>query len=94
MFDVPDTAVASINGQKVAEAKAIRIIQKDPGPNQLEVHETYLTPEGKVVYESTIIIRFGLGQIAEEHAIRGTKTYRVFKVGPRDIEFCVQLWGC
>ena len=50
-----DTAVASLKGRKVAEAKAIRIIDKD----QIEVRETCFTAGGRVIYDGTVMIYLG-----------------------------------
>lgn len=84
IYGIADTAIAYLNEKKIAEATAVRIIEKKPGPNQLEVEEIHFSPSGNVIYKGKIIFRFGFsGAMPEETiAISGRKLLNIFNSWP------------
>lgn len=81
---IADTASAYDGSTLLAQAKAIRIIQKDPGPNQIEVEETHYSPTGAVSYRGKLRIRFGFGggYMEDEISISGRKQASYFTGWP------------
>ena len=79
-YGIADTASAYEGSTLIAEAVAIRIIKKDPGPNWIEVEETHYSSSGSVIYRGKLFIRFGFGggQVVKERAISGRKIFNVF----------------
>lgn len=84
IYGIADTATAFVDDQMVAEAHALRIIEKRPGPNQLEVEETHYSPSGRVVYRGRLIFRFSGsgGRLEEQIPISGTKRNNFFSSWP------------
>ena len=78
---IADTVKAYDGGRLVAEAKALKIIEKDPGPDHVEVEETHYTGTGAEAYRGKIIIQFGFdgGKIIEEKPISGRRKFQVFR---------------
>lgn len=84
-YGIADTANAYLRGGKVASAKAIRIIEMDPGPNALEVKETQYSSAGSVIYRGEIIFRFGGLRGAypiQKTPSYGNRKYNVFQSWP------------
>jgi len=84
IYDIADTASAYNGSTLLAQAKAIRIIEKHPGPNQIEVEETHYSPAGVVTYQGKLRIRFGFGggYLEEEIPISGRKQASYFTGWP------------
>jgi hypothetical protein len=84
IYGIADTASAFDGSTLVAQAKAIKIIQKDPGPNQIEVEETHYSPTGAVSYRGKLRIRFGFsgGYVEEEIPMSGRKQASYFAGWP------------
>ena len=83
-FGIADTAACYDSGTIIAKAKAMRIIEKSPGPNQIEVKETHYDATGSAIYEGIIVFQFGFGggHIVYETAISGRKHRQVFTGWP------------
>jgi|GEM_PF-6767874 len=79
-YGIADTASAYEGSTLIAEAVAIRIIEKDPGPNWIELEETHYSPSGSVIYRGKLFIRFGFGggQIVQQSTISGRKIFNIF----------------
>lgn len=77
---IADTASAYEGSLLIAEAEAIRIIEKNPGPNWIEIEETHYSTSGSVIYRGKLFIRFGFGggKVVREEAISGRKRFSVF----------------
>jgi len=84
VYGIADSATAYLGDIKVGQARAIRIIRKEPGPNQLEVEETHFSRSGSVIYQGRIIFRFSYGgaRPEEETAISGVKRFKIFSSWP------------
>jgi len=83
-FGIADTAEVSSGSQLLAKAKAMRIIEKTPGPNHILVEEEHYAPNGGVTYRGTLEFRFGAGggTLVEEKAISGKRRLSVFGSWP------------
>ena len=83
-FGIADTAACYDSGTLIARAKAIRIINKTPGPNHIEVKETHYDAKGTLIYEGIMVFQFGFGggHIVSESAISGQKCQHVFTGWP------------
>ena len=83
-YGIADSAQAFDGSTLLAEAKALRIVEKHPGPKQIEVEETHYSSVGVVTYRGLLRIRFGLGggQVEEEVPISGTKEQSFFVTWP------------
>jgi hypothetical protein len=68
----------------IAEANAIKIIQKDKGANQIEVEELHYSPTGSINYKGILRIRFGFngGYVEEEIPVSGKKQIQFFTGWP------------
>ena len=78
-FGIADTAKAYLNNDLIAKARAIEIIQKNPGPNVIKIKETHYS-NGSTIYTGYLYIRFGFrgGSVVREESISGKKRFSVF----------------
>jgi len=83
-YGIADNAAAYDGATLLAKAKAIKVIEKNPGPNQLEVEETHFSATGKVTYRGLLRFRFsGDGAyVEEEMPISGQKEESYFSGWP------------
>ena len=84
VYGIADTASAYDGSVLIAKAKAVKIIEKNPGPNHIEIEETHFNPSGDITYRGKLIFQFGFGggHIVEEKAISGVKRYQIFTGWP------------
>lgn len=70
IYDIADTASAYLGNVLIAKAKAVKIIEKNSGPNLIEIEETHFNPSGDITYRGKLIFQFGFGggHIVEEKA--------------------------
>lgn len=83
-YGIADTASAYDGSVLIARARAVKIIEKNPGPNHIEIEETYFNPSGTITYRGKLIFQFGFGggHLVEEKAISGIKRYQIFTGWP------------
>lgn len=83
-FGIADTAACYDSGTLIARAKAIRIIEKTPGPNHIEVKETHYDATGTLIYEGIMVFQFGFGggHIVSESPLSGKKRRQIFNGWP------------
>ena len=83
-YGIADSARALQGGNLVAEARALRIIERRPGPNQLEIVEKHYAPGGETTYEGRMILQFAMGgaRVVSEDAIFGRKRFQFFNNWP------------
>lgn len=83
-FGIADTAACYDNETLIARAKAIRIIEKTPGPNHIEVKESHYDTTGALAYEGILVFQFGYGggHIVSDSGISGQKRWQVFTEWP------------
>jgi len=83
-YNIADTAVASLNGQKIAEAKTISI-QRNPG-ERTQVRETHFAESGAVIYTGLLFFSdSGCSRLEAEMPISGNRRYRVFSQWPLSV---------
>jgi hypothetical protein len=80
-YNIADTAVASLNGQKIAAAKTISI-QRHPG-EPTQVQETIFAGDGSVSYAGVLFFGdIGCVRLEKEEILSGTRHYRIFSQWP------------
>lgn len=84
IYGIADRARAYSGATLIAEAQAKRIIEKEPGPNCIEVEEVHFSKLGTTAYEGTITFQFGFGggTVVDEKAIKGRKELNIFRSWP------------
>ncbi len=84
VYGIADTASAYDGNVLIAKAKAVKIIEKNPGTNHIEIEETHFNPSGDITYRGKLIFQFGFGggHVVEEKAISGVKRYQIFTGWP------------
>lgn len=83
-YGIADTAIARLDGMKIADAQALEIVKRNPGPNSIKVRETHYNSSGSIVYQGYIEFQFtGMGaENIGESAISGIKRYNIFRSWP------------
>ena len=81
---IADSATAYLDDHLIAKARATRIIQKNPGPNHIEIEETHFAPSGSSVYTGLIEYSFGFSsaRIVGETRVSGAKSMQIFRDWP------------
>lgn len=83
-YSIADTASAYDGSVLIAKARVVKIIEKNPGPNHIEIDETHFNPSGTITYRGKLIFQFGFGggHIVEEKSVSGIKKYQIFTRWP------------
>jgi hypothetical protein len=83
-YGIADTAKAFAGDILVGEAKALRIIESESGPNLIEIEVVHYSASGQPIYKGIAHIQFGFGggKLVYEKALSGQRSRSIFVSWP------------